>query len=194
MRRHAAPPVILQNDAPGHRARLMLHGFQAQLDVLRAGMLDDIRDRLSRNAAFLLTLRDAGVPVTATDMPKADGPVLGILAAVAQSEREAIAARTKAALAQAKLRGRKLGNPNGAGAIKHLGNAHAIEGATRQADAYARKVAPVIQQITGMRTNSPTAIAREMNARNVPTARGGTWTAQGITNIINRLNVLPKAA
>ena len=59
-------------------------------------------DRLSRDAHFLLGLQKAGVPFVAADMPHADDFTVGILAMVAQKEREMISARTKAALAATK--------------------------------------------------------------------------------------------
>jgi len=49
----------------------------------------------------------------AADMPEANELTVHIMAAVAQAERKAISKRTKEALAAAKARGRKLGNPNG---------------------------------------------------------------------------------
>ena len=78
-------------------------------------------DRLSRNAAFLLTLRDSGVPFLAVDLPEANDLTVGIMALVAQQEREAISKRTKEALAVARSRGVRLGNPNGAAALKRAG-------------------------------------------------------------------------
>lgn len=42
-------------------------------------------DRLSRNAAFLLTLRDSGVRFLAVDMPEANDLTVGIMALVAQA-------------------------------------------------------------------------------------------------------------
>lgn len=78
-------------------------------------------DRLSRNAAFLLTLRDSGVHFLAVDMPEANDRTVGIMAQVAQAQREATSRRTKEALAPAKARGVKLGNPNGAEALRRAG-------------------------------------------------------------------------
>src|SRR4051794_18406747 len=52
-------------------------------------------DRLSRNAAFLMTLRDSGVDFVAADLPEANTMTVGVMAVVAQHEREAISHRTK---------------------------------------------------------------------------------------------------
>ena len=68
--------------------------------------------RLSRDAAFVLTLmKDTSVRFRVATMPSADNFQLGIYALLNQQEREQISARTKAALAAAKARGVKLGNP-----------------------------------------------------------------------------------
>ena len=68
--------------------------------------------RLSRDAAFVLTLmKDSSIQFKVASMPDADNFQLGIYALLNQQEREQISTRTKAALAAAKARGVKLGNP-----------------------------------------------------------------------------------
>ena len=62
-------------------------------------------DRLSRNAAFVLALCDSGVRFLAVVVPEANDLTVGIMALVAQAEREAISRRTKEALEVAKARG-----------------------------------------------------------------------------------------
>ena len=55
-------------------------------------------DRLSRNASFIFMLRDTNVNFVCADMPEANSLTIGIMAVLAQDERERISQRTKAAL------------------------------------------------------------------------------------------------
>lgn len=68
-------------------------------------------DRLSRNAAFIFTLRDSQVRFKCVDMPDANSVTIGIMAVLAQDERERTSQRTKDALAELKRQGKKLGSP-----------------------------------------------------------------------------------
>jgi DNA invertase Pin-like site-specific DNA recombinase len=146
-------------------------------------------DRLSRNAAFLLTLRDSGTEFIACDMPDANNVTVGIMAVIAQEERRAISARTKAALAAAKARGVRLGNPNGAAALKRAGKGTASaltavrNNAKRRADALAGKVA----EIRAEGAISHSAIAAGLNERHIRTPRGGQWHATSVRRLLGRL-------
>ena len=69
-------------------------------------------DRLSRSVSFISALMDSkGFDLAIADMPGANRLTLHVLAAAAEHERHAIGDRTKQALAAAKARGVKLGNP-----------------------------------------------------------------------------------
>src|SRR5258707_11131502 len=102
-------------------------------------------DRLSRNAAFISNLMESGVEFVAADMPMANRLTVHVLAAVAEHEREMISQRTTAALAAAKARGTKLGNPNGARALRGRGNAPAVAAIKASAAAHTAQVLPVIE-------------------------------------------------
>src|SRR6266478_2150099 len=142
-------------------------------------------DRLSRNVAFISNLMESGVEFVAADMPMANRLTVHVLAAVAEHEREMISQRT-AALAAAKVRGVKLGNPNGARALRGLGNAHAIEGAKAKADTHMARVVPVIETIRGDGATSLRGIAEELNRQGILTARGGQWYATTVKNLLDR--------
>lgn len=148
-------------------------------------------DRLSRNACFLLTLRDSGIKFIAADMPEANELTIGIMALVAQQEREAISKRTKEALKAAKARGVKLGNPNGAAALKRAakGNSEGLKAILIKADKHAQNLKPVINDIRLNGFFSLGEIAKELNERGILTPRGGSWHKSSVRNLLARIEM-----
>lgn len=159
-------------------------------------------DRLSRNAAFLLQLQESGVRFIAADMPEACNLTVGILALVAQQEREAISARTKAALAAAKARGswtkadgtpyksgQRLGNPNGADPLRKAakGNLAAVGALKDAADRHAANLRPIVEDLRGRGVTSLPAIAAALNEMRMQTPRGGRWHPSSVRNLLARL-------
>ena len=107
---------------------------------------------------------------------------------VAQQEREAISRRSEA-LAVARSRGVKLGNPNGAAALRRAGKGGAPLRAAiaRNADRHAQDLAPVVEDIRSGGATSLRAIAGELNARGMLTRRGGRWHVSTVMNLLDRL-------
>lgn len=144
-------------------------------------------DRLARNAAFLLNLKDAGVDFVAVDMPEANRLTVGIMALVAEEEARAISCRTKAALAEAKRRGVKLGNPQNL-SNRELGTTNSARQRARKADDYARDAVSLIQEVRASGLNTLTGIAAELTRRDVPTPRGlKTWSAGQVKRVEQRV-------
>lgn len=151
-------------------------------------------DRLSRNAAFLLTLRDSGVRFLAADVPDANDLTIGVLAVIAQAEREAISRRTKEALAAIKQKtdrggshvsarsGRtvsRLGNPKGSAALGDFAGdlTLARQAKADKASRRQRDIEQVVLAIKAAGHFSAYAIASELNRRGISSPRGGKWYA-----------------
>jgi hypothetical protein len=113
------------------------------------------------------------------------------MALVAQQEREAISKRTKEALSIARSRGVRLGNPNGAAALRRCGKGGAPLRAAiaRNADRHAQDLAPVVEDIRSSGHTSLRAIAGELNVRGMLTRRGGRWHVSTVMNLLDRLGV-----
>ena len=144
-------------------------------------------DRLSRNAHFLLGLRDSGADFVAADMPNANRLTVGIMAMVAEDEAERISARTKAALAAAKRRGVTLGGFRGVVPSKK-DRAKAVEARQARADAKAADLAPIIRDLQAAGKTSLRAIAAALNEAGIPTARGGEWSSPQVMRLLERLD------
>jgi DNA invertase Pin-like site-specific DNA recombinase len=152
-------------------------------------------DRLSRSAAFLLRLRDSGVRFVAADLPNADETVVGIMAVIAQREREMIGQRTKDALAVARRRlakdGRRLGNPNGAEALRRAakGNRAAIATVRAAATRRAEELRDTLADVLAAGPLSHAAVAAELNARDIEAPRGGEWHPMSVARLRVRLGL-----
>lgn len=148
-------------------------------------------DRLARDAAFLLSLRDSGVDFDAADMPEANRLTVGILAVVAEDEAQRIGERTRSALAAAKERGVELGTP------ENLTDADRKKGATvsaivrsARADQRALDLEPLLDELRTDGCRSMRDLASGLKERGLSTARGCEWTAMAVKRVLDRLQAI----
>ena len=122
-------------------------------------------------------------------MPEANDLTVGVMALVAEAEREAISRRTKETLAAAKAHGVTLGNPNGASALRRAGKGGAALRATvrKYADAFAADLALVVTEIRAAGHTSLRAVAAEFNTRGIRIRRGGRWHVSNVRNLLGRI-------
>ena len=168
----------------GKRAdRPQLTAALAACRLHRATLVIAKLDRLARNVAFIANLMDGGVEFVACDMPHANRLTLHLMAAMAEHEREMISQRTKAALAAAKARGTRLGNPRGAEALlEGCRAAAATSGAKRTAEASARAfgLRPLLERYASAGARTARELALSLNKDSVPAPGGGAWYPQQV--------------
>lgn len=180
--------------------RLQLQRAIAACRIYGARLLIAKFDRLSRDAHFLLGLEKAGIEFVATDNPHANRLTVGIMALVADEERRAISARTKAALARkqdvyAKLTNEEREKLRAAGKATQLGGdrgailsaeakAKVVAASKAKAQRRATDLAPIFNEIRAAGATSLREIATALNARNIPTARGGRWSAVQVQRVL----------
>jgi DNA invertase Pin-like site-specific DNA recombinase len=157
----------------------------------RAALVVAKVDRLARSQGFLSRILEAGVDVRFCDLPQIEGPtgrfLLQSMMSVAELEAGMISARTKAALAASKARGKKLGGFRGrAGTAADLTKARAARSSA--ADAQADALAPILARIDPAGASSLRAVAALLAAEGVPTPSGrGEWTAKAVSRLRERL-------
>lgn len=146
-------------------------------------------DRLARNLHFVSSLQEQGVDFVAADMPDANRLTIHIIAAVAEAVGRTISENTKNALAAAKARGVKLGNPNGAHALrgKQRGNAEAVARIKEKAAQRAIDLQGIIEGIKLSGVTSVRGIAEELNRQGISAPRGNTWHPTAVARLLDRL-------
>ena len=147
-------------------------------------------DRLARNLHFVSTLQERGVDFVAADMPDANRLTIHITTAVAEPFGRTISENTKNALAAAKARGVKLGNPNGARALrgKQVGNREAVARLKADAQQRADDLRGIVDAIRAKGTTSVRALAAELTAQAIPAPRGDTWHPTAAARLLVRLS------
>jgi DNA invertase Pin-like site-specific DNA recombinase len=135
-------------------------------------------DRLSRDVAFVSGLMARRVPFIVTELGADVDPfVLHLYASLAEKERRLISERTKVALAAKKASGVALGNRT------NLADAQAKGREARELASveFSRKLMGLLGNLKeGMSLNQ---IAAHLNQMNVPTLRGGRWTAKAVSRV-----------
>ena len=125
--------------------------------------------------AFISGLMARKVPFIVAELGTDVDPfMLHIYAALAEKERRNISIRTKQALAAAKARGVRLGNPKQAMANK------------READSYAKALRSILIELRHMPVEK---IADELTRRKVQTPRGGRWHGRTAARLLDRLHL-----
>ena len=151
----------------------------------RARLLIAKLDRLSRNAAFVMALRDSEVDFIACDLPDANTLTVGIMATFAQHEAERTAERTRAALAQKKARGFTLGTPanltevarrKGTTAVQDNARLHLSNRQATELSLLYRKMGLTLW-----------AIAARLNGGGYLTRRGCAFQARTVLRLLERI-------
>lgn len=159
----------------------------------RAAVVVAKPDRLSRDLAFAAeVVFKSGVSFRILGMPEeamTNQLLFGVYYGLAAEEATMISVRTKAALAVRKAAGVKLGNPNGAAALRREGVADRSK-ATRRAAALdndnnraaARAIRAALEEATGKKPTLQ-ALADHLTASGIYTARGNFHTRQSVKNL-----------
>jgi DNA invertase Pin-like site-specific DNA recombinase len=139
-------------------------------------------DRLSRDVHFISGLMAHRVPFVVAELGADVDPfVLHLFAALAEKERALISSRTRQALAAAKARGVILGSPKLSEARES-----AVTSIKANANQHAANILPIIREAQKAGATTLRAVADALNARGIPTPRGGAWYAMSVKNVLDR--------
>jgi DNA invertase Pin-like site-specific DNA recombinase len=149
-------------------------------------------DRLARNAAFLLALRDSNVDFVCADVPEANRLTIGILAVVAEAEVDYIAARCKETYEVLRRRGASIGN---AGNMTEEGRRRGQRAGNARrrliAEQRAWDLTPIVGALRASGARTVQEIADGLNARGFRAPQGGPWNEWTTRPLLARIDGNP---
>ena len=172
-----------EHETGSNNDRPKLHEAFAMCKQHKATLLIARLDRLSRNAAFLMSLRDSGLAFICCDFPNMDRLTCGVLALVAEREREMISSRVVAGLAVAKRNGKKLGCP-----VAKDSWHKAMVSIRANKTAFAKQAMVSIKEIQSTGVTSLSRISEYMNKRGETTRLGGKWTTTAVQRVLRHVD------
>ncbi len=170
----ALTATYTETESGGDDNRLELGKALDEAKRLGAPVIVAKLDRLSRDVHFISGLMKHKVPFIVAELGADTDPfMLHLFAALAEKERRLISQRTKDALAAAKARGVKLGGIRPKQVI-----------ARQEAVDRAEALRPILTELPSL---SHRALARELNARGIPTPQGKAWSPVTVIRLRKRL-------
>lgn len=143
-------------------------------------------DRLSRNYDFIFSLKNSKVKFVCCDLPDANTLTIGIMASLAQYERELISDRIKKALNEKKKQGHKLGSPNNLN-DKARQKAHKAKSEKANNNEINKNIFNIAyhMKLTGLGYRK---IANYLNNENYKTVNGKSFTPMTVKLILERFS------
>jgi len=150
--------------------------FQKALEICEesgATLLIAKLDRLSRDKHLIFDLQKRKVKFVVADNPNANEVVIDIMAILAHDEVKKISERTKAALAELKAKGVKLGTPENLTQEARMKGVKAIKDKAKKNPN--TKPAKAFAKVLKEKDNSWVQIAEELNTNGYKSSRGGKY-------------------
>jgi len=151
-----------------------------QVKKVRGVLLVAKLDRLSRRCSLLFMLRESGIDIRVAERPSMSKLEFGILAILAEQERDFISTRTKQGLEQVKKRGVKLGNPQWKESI-----GKAIDANRRKAGGHRAKIIKEVEVLRHHGLKTLKELANGLNYRGITTRTGGKWYPMTVKRVLD---------
>jgi DNA invertase Pin-like site-specific DNA recombinase len=160
------------------RANLLL--AIEEVKKVRGVLLVAKLDRLSRRCSLLFMLRESGIDIRVAERPSMSKLEFGILAILAEQERDFISTRTKQGLEQVKKRGIKLGNPKWKESI-----GKAIDTNRQKAGDHRAKIIKEVEVLRRHGLKTLKELANGLNYRGITTRTGGKWYPMTVKRVLD---------
>mgnify|MGYP006061624823 CR=1 FL=1 len=132
-----------------------------------------------------MSVQDSSVKFVAVDMPEANHFTVGLMACLADYERELISERTKAALKAAKARGVILGNPR----LDEFRNTDTTNARANWVSNAKQRNSEMLEIINEMRDSTGNALSlrdltKMLNDAGYKTSRGKEWHPTSVSRVL----------